>query len=287
MKSNYIIILGLLFSLSSYSQIWSYPPLAASNWSPNSSIPKDSIKSITVWNHEIVDGIDSGEKELHMIQEFDSIGNTTGIFYGHGDMVTFNKYINGFWQEKIADGKTYKRQVQFDANGNVIELVIDDFKHTVSYDSLNRPLKAINNSEEHLWHYEEENLTQYTIFKNGIISENRSYDYDTVKNTISYTSQFYDLNGQKYANPDSVSAYLNNKNEVYKLISFSHDSYGWDTLTIIFDKENNRSTYHGTSSGFQQIETIKSDKGLPICIIVSKLEGVITKKTSYEYEFKN
>lgn len=252
----------------------------------NSRIPKDSLKQLTVWNHKIVDGQDSGEKELKLIQEFDSNGNTIRIIYGNGDTVLFDNYINEFWQVKIANGTTYQQNVEFDSSGNVINLSINDFNHSVYYDSLNRPLRSVNGSEEHIWKYNGNDLINYSIKKNGVLRAMRSYYYDTTENTISYTSQLFDTNEQKYPHPDSVSGYFNENDEIYKIVSFSHNTDGWDTLTIILNKEENTRTSYSSSVGCQKVQGLRSQNGLPLWVIISNCEGVILRKTSYEYVFE-
>ena len=284
-KDLYILILFLSVSASAQAQIWDYPPEPVSNWMENSTIPKDSLKQLTVWNHKIVDGKDSGEKELKLTQEFDSEGNTTRIIYGHGDTVLFDNYINGFWQIKIANGTTYQQSVEFDSSGNVINLSINDFAHSVYYDSLNRPIRSVNESEERLWKYNGDDLIDYSVSKNGVLSEQRTYYYDSTKNTISYSSQFFGSNGQRYPNPDSVSAYFNDNEEIYKIVSYSHYTNGWDTLTMNINLTEDYMTSVSSSVGCQKTQRFSNEKGLLKSVNVSNCEGVIFRKTSYEYVF--
>jgi len=286
MNYLYIILITIFSSTNLIGQIWDYPPKAITNYIVNSSIPKDSLQILTIWNHEIINGKDSGEKELHMTQEFDSIGNTKNIIYGYGDTIVYDKYINKYWRLKHANNKSYRQTINFNDNGNVIKLSINDFTQSIQYDSLNRPIKSKNNTETFYWKYEGEFLTEYLIYKENQLSEKRIYHYDSIHNTKSYTRSFYDNNGKMYPNPDSVSAYFNKKNEIYKIESFSHDSNDWDTLIIEFDLKKGIMTSKSNSTNFQEIQTYSNNKKYPISVIIRNFEGIITRKTSYEYTFK-
>ena len=142
MKSLCFILFIAAFSVKGFAQIWDYPPKPVSNWMENSNLPKDSLKKLTVWSHEIIDGQDTGEKELKTIQEFDSLGNTTKIIYGNGDSILYGNYINGFWQVKIMMDRNLNQSVEFDENQNVVSLSHNEFHHVVEYDSLGRSISA-------------------------------------------------------------------------------------------------------------------------------------------------
>lgn len=285
-KQLLIFLIGIFSSTNIIAQIWDYPPKAITNYIENSDLPKDSLQSLTIWSHKIIDGKDSGKKELLMIQEFDSIGNTVKIINGYGDTVIYDRYINGYWQLKITNNKTYHKTINFDDNGNVIKVSINDFTQSVKYDSLNRPIIAKNNSETFYWRYTGEHLSEYLIYKEIQLIEKRIFYYDTIKHTISYTSNFCDSNGKFYPNPDSVSAYFNKENEIFKIESFSYYSSGWDTLIMEFDREKDMITTISNSNNTQEIQTYRNKQKYPITIIVRNSEGLITKKTSYEYLFR-
>ena len=267
------------------AQIWDYPPKPISNWVENDAIPKDSLIQLSVWNHETIDGEETGNKSLKLTQEFDSLGNTKRIIYGNGDTILYDHYIHGFWQVKIANGITYEQEVRFEDRGNVVDLSVNDFHHHVQYDSLNRPIRAINQTEEFRWFYENDQLTSYLVLKNGVISEKRTFYHDTTKNTIAYTSQFYDNYGQEYPNPDSVCAFFNEKDEIYQIVSFSHYSSGWDTLTITLDDSKNQLTSNSTSTGCTQTIGKRDDGNRPTTTLLKTCEGILLRKTSYSYVF--
>jgi hypothetical protein len=285
MKSLNFILIITFFSVTGFAQIWDYPPEPVSNWVENSNVPKDSLKNLTVWTHKIVDGIDSGEKELKTFQEFDSSGNTVKIIYWNGDSVLYGNYINGFWQVKIMMDRIINQTVEFDENQNVVSLSHNDFHHTVKYDSLNRPVSAVNNVERFYWIYSDSLLSSYEVYKNGLLSEIRTYHHDSKENTVAYTSQYYDTEGMPYQYPDSVKGYFNDQNEVYKLVSVSHDSYGWDTMEITLDKVNH-TLYKVQSNNCIKYQSLKDDRGYTYAILEINNEGVIRKKTSFEYEFE-
>src|SRR5687768_4614004 len=150
-----ILLLAFTFFMVNHTeaQIWNYPPQAVSNWQENESIPKDSLKLLKVWNHEVIDGKETGNKELKLTQEFDTSGNTISLIYGDGtaEPVLFDHYVNGFWQLKIVDGKSIHQTVKFDASGNLVRQSINDLVITYEYDSINRPVRKDLDNEFYLW----------------------------------------------------------------------------------------------------------------------------------------
>lgn len=286
MKSLYILISLLFYSANLNAQIWDYPPKPVSNWSENSNVVKDSLERLIIWNHIIIDGKDSEEKELKLTQEFDSLGNTTKLIYGNSNPILFDNYVNGFWGVKIDGDNVINQTVEFDSNMNVVLLSFNDFVHKVEYDSLSRPLIAENGTEKFIWNYANDLLSSFEKHLNGILSESRVYVHDTLENTVAYTSQFYDKDGNKYPNPESVKAYFNKANEIYKIVSLSHDSNGPDTLIITFDFENHITEFSGTTS-CRKIQSFKNEEGYTDYVIVFNCDGTIFSKSSYEYVFEN
>lgn len=123
------------------------------------------------------------------------------------------------------------------------------------------------------------------MYKNGLLSENRVYHHNLTENTVADTGQYFDREGMPYPYPDSVKSYFNDQNEVYKLVSVSHDSHNWDTTVIVFDKVNH-TFYKVLSNNCIKLQSLKDDSGYTTAILEINNEGVLRKKTSFDYVFE-
>ncbi len=288
MKNKFILklqflIIGLIPNLL-FSQIWDFPPEAISNWQYNENINKTGLKQIFNWEIEIIDGKETGEKKLNYIQEFDSSGNTISLIFSNRDTILFTNYFHGFWQQKISGNKIYTQSVELDKHGNVTSHRINNnFLCNVSYDSLNRPLVSINNTIKKKWNYLNDKLISFQIYKNNQISEERLYYYDSLQNSISYTTYTTNPEKAELSKVDSVIAFFDSDNRVYRIIDF--DLIALDTLTIDMNFEDNTITSRYSEIECSRVKTIKNENDLPIKIIYSNCKDEVYRKIKYEYVY--
>ena len=292
---KFLLLPFILICIHSYTQVWEYPPEVYSNWQPNGNIPKDSLRQITSWSHEIVDGYETGKKTLKLVQTFDSIGNTTLLYYGK-DSTYFYNYVNGFWGYKVQGKDTIRQAIKFDNSKNVIDVRMDGMHIEIHYDSLQRaitktmelrkPIKGVNRFERHFWNYKSGHLSEFSIYKNDIISEKRKYYYDTLMNTISYSTYFYNKSGVLYTEHDSVVGFLQNENSPTKLLAYTFENgYLADSMEIITntDKSELVTTSH---IGKTTIKREKGNHNYVKSVSFFGTENKLFRKESYDYEFK-
>lgn len=282
-------IILILFSspLFCMGQIWNYPPEPISNWQYNQGLKKDSVKQIKVWNHIIVDSMLTGEKELTLTQDLDRHQNTTQLIYKHGTRITFDKYNDEFWGLKIIDDKSYVQSIELDSHNNVTKLIINSFENTFTYDTLNRPVKSTaSNSYLRLWYYKNNKINLYQEFQDSILKEERKYYYDSILNTIAYSTYYFDTDETAFNSNDSVVATLNKNGIIIEINDFEINNNVAE-LIYTFNYDSNgkliMSGFKGKCSSKHYEKQNK--KGYTLYFERRDCDGNILSKTSYEYKF--
>lgn len=283
MKRIVLHIILLFLTANAFSQIWDYPPEPIIPSTGDSIISRNKVSQITVWKHEIKNGVETGKKGIKQVKKFDFKGNLIYEASIHGDTILYDLHDHGFWNLKIANDKIYHQKVQFDSVGNVIHLTVNDFFISVNYDSLNRPKTAVYSGGKQIWFYDASNLVKYQLFQDSVKIEERTYFYTDSPNSTCYVTEYFSPLAVKYPNRDSVVAFMSLDQKPYRIVSYEMRKGHTDSLELIFPSANT-TIIKANLECTQQIYQ-RNHQGLLISFTNGDCDGKLNYKETYEYEF--